>query len=732
MMRKNYSLPNPRRATDIITRCSFSSRISTVTRNFRNVRQFICITLATFFLMTAILFSSEFTQTVYASDGDEANQSIAITVVVPRPEDNQPEAPAQPTIEYIYPIQVWENAINGRREIIRLYELRDNESPNQIPREPFERDGFRFELAEIVRREMPVHNTREHVETVTVSTQTNDLATVIRLLSPTLEYLTDDGYFGILALDVSTIQIKSDGTRTTSHNVTRTREFPHLSSMDTSLIPKTITEGGRTYSLSNVEWRNQGTTAVDYRQVGTSFTAVATYSGTTSRTSTIGYTTTAEYRGQISRIATGRTEFTVQFIGIPIVTPIVNVNQSAADNSSVAYTAADGLDTETLSTEDAAAVTTTPEYTSEPSPAPESVPPVIDTVTVEHVQIGGIVIEREQIILPPEDADDGDIEEDYDMKEQNNETSGFPFGYVGIAVLFVAGLAIAYFAGKKGKAIIGMLKKTSCVVLALLLIGGISESVLANTHAIPNIPAHTAHNHGAQGTALPNSLVPNATTAASSLPSYGFGRGREERAVHFDNQAMNNSANGGTGSNPPRASPIGNSNNTGAIHMNPSFVSGSAPAIHINPSHSPSFSSPHLHVNSNINPYFYGERIGRLTVERLNRTINVIAGATMEAMDFGAGHFSFTGLNYGNTGLIGHNRGRTNGFFSFVRELREGDILILEAGGMTRRYAVAIVYVVDENDFGPLMQFGDHRLTLITCVEYVSSQRRVAVGFFVD
>ena len=104
----------------------------------------------------------------------------------------------------------------------------------------------------------------------------------------------------------------------------------------------------------------------------------------------------------------------------------------------------------------------------------------------------------------------------------------------------------------------------------------------------------------------------------------------------------------------------------------------------------------------------------------------------MSAMDFGAGHFSFSGLNSGNTALIGHNRGSRNGFFSFVRLLQEGDIITLEAGGITRSYAVAMVYYVDETDFSPLMQFGDNRLTLVTCREYHRAQRRIAVAFAVE
>ena len=99
----------------------------------------------------------------------------------------------------------------------------------------------------------------------------------------------------------------------------------------------------------------------------------------------------------------------------------------------------------------------------------------------------------------------------------------------------------------------------------------------------------------------------------------------------------------------------------------------------------------------------------------------------MEAMDSGAGHFSFAGLNVGNTALIWHNRGSA-GFFSFVRLLRAGDIIVLDMGGIVRTYAVSFASIVYETDFSYLQQFGTNRLTLVTCVEYVRNQRRIVVA----
>ena len=626
----------------------------------------------------------------FASE-ERTDGNLAITVVVPTPEEQQNEQIVQvtqsPIISHVYPVHVWESRENGRREIIRVYELRDNESPAQIPRDTFKRDGFRFELAEIVRREIPAHSVIDHVETIELSTQTNDLESIIRLLSPTLEYLRDDGYFGVLALDISSIQIVSQGTTSSNFTATRTREFPHLSNADTSLVPRTITENGRIYNLTNVEWRNQTTTPIDYRQVATTFTAVATYSRVGTRTATIGYTTTATYRGQISRIAVGRTEFTAHFIGIPIVMPILTATgQSSDDTDSIGDGNSDdgsnGNNGNNGSGYDAT------NGTANATPAPEPIPPVIENVTVEHVHIGGIVIEKE-VIPEPEQVSTADYETVADsVGYEDNENSSFPFGHVLIGLLFVGGLVLAYFVGKKGKAMLGAMKKVACVLLACGFLFGAMQ-----------------------------------TAYAAELPPYGFGARSSGNAdtVHVDTRGN------GEVEHTHHTNPNNNSSNTGnAVHFAPNQQHGGN-AIHF----APNRASP---SPMTVTPegYIYGETIGVLTVERLGRRVNVIAGATMSAMDFGAGHFSFTGLNSGNTALIGHNRGRSNGFFDFVRHLQEGDIITLEAGGITRRYAVTTMFTICYSDFSPLAQFNDQRLSLITCVEYQRTQRRVAVAMLIE
>ena len=268
----------------------------------------------TMIILCALLLTA-FPFTAYASDGG----GVLITVVIPQSEPKKETPVPIPPKKYLYPVSTYESQNNGRREIIKTYELSAKEKPEDISRESFTRDGWLYELADITRKETSNTDARDHTESISIDTATNDTAAILKLLAPTMDYQSNDGYTGVLQLDVSSIKVEIAGTKSSSYAVSATREYPHLSSNDTSLIPKTITDGGRTLALSNVNWKTQNYTAIDYDQIPDSYTAVATYTGTASRTTVTGYVTTANYRGKVSKITKGKTVYTAYFVGIPIV-----------------------------------------------------------------------------------------------------------------------------------------------------------------------------------------------------------------------------------------------------------------------------------------------------------------------------------------------------------------------------------------------------------------------------
>jgi len=218
----------------------------------------------------------------------------------------------------LFPIDVQTVTDGGGRRIVKTYILTAEQSPGDIPRDSFTRDGWRYELADITERRTSEMEFRDHTETLEINTETKELNEVIVLLSPTMDYRGDDGYCGLLALDLASINCEAAGYRSGSYTATATREYPHLSSADTSLIPKTITDNGRTLTLAEVSWEVQHYVSVDYDDIPESYRAIAKYTATVSTSSVTGYITTADYTGEVSRVVDGGTVYTVYFSGSEI------------------------------------------------------------------------------------------------------------------------------------------------------------------------------------------------------------------------------------------------------------------------------------------------------------------------------------------------------------------------------------------------------------------------------
>lgn len=108
--------------------------------------------------------------------------------------------------------------------------------------------------------------------------------------------------------------------------------------------------------------------------------------------------------------------------------------------------------------------------------------------------------------------------------------------------------------------------------------------------------------------------------------------------------------------------------------------------------------------------------MGTLTIPKLNKTIKVYEGETLENMKKGIGHFESTSAWDGNVALAGHNRGAA-AYFSFVKNLAVGDKLTYTTPYGTRTYEVYNKVKISETDYSGLAWSADNILTLITCVE---------------
>ena len=203
----------------------------------------------------------------------------------------------------VYPAEVRESEENGIHRIEKVYILSVRDNPAAIPTADFEREGRSYTLLDVIKSDQTETDTKDHIEVITLATDTKDVAAIIQQLEPTLEVTTEDGYTGTLMPDYPGIKVEAAGYKTSSRTITATRSYPNLSDADISLIPRTIQDGGRTLTLADVQWQ----------EAGGFYNASATYSGTASSKCATGYIATVEYKGEVTRTSCDTVLYTATF-----------------------------------------------------------------------------------------------------------------------------------------------------------------------------------------------------------------------------------------------------------------------------------------------------------------------------------------------------------------------------------------------------------------------------------
>ncbi len=204
-----------------------------------------------------------------------------------------------------YPVSVEEYTYGPLDEprIDKVYQLSRNDDPKDIPTGEFDRGGLHYVLLDVVKTDQSETDAKDYTEIVTLETDTKDMAVIIQQLELSMEVTTEDGYTGTLMPDYPGITVEAKGYKTSSRTVTATRSYPNLSDADTSLIPRTIQDGGRTLTLADVQWQ----------EAGGFYNATATYSGTASSKYATGYIATVEYKGEVTRTSCDTVLYTATF-----------------------------------------------------------------------------------------------------------------------------------------------------------------------------------------------------------------------------------------------------------------------------------------------------------------------------------------------------------------------------------------------------------------------------------
>lgn len=230
------------------------------------------------------------------------------------------------------PNEVIKGMDGDQKMIQKVYVLPVEEPDEPIPTDNFVEDGDEYSFVELRRRDNFQADSKEHVEAVTIKSNTNDTQSVIAKFGQTKEVSTDDGYTGTLEADFSTLNIESSGYGEQSYTLTETRVYPNLSNADTSAVPKSITKDDITLELVDIDWNSASSDSIDGQSLTVMYTANATYSGVGTRRYSKGYIATVEYKGTVNKSIVDTVTY-IAFFKAPssesIADPITDENSSA-------------------------------------------------------------------------------------------------------------------------------------------------------------------------------------------------------------------------------------------------------------------------------------------------------------------------------------------------------------------------------------------------------------------
>jgi len=212
-----------------------------------------------------------------------------------------------------YPISVESYMVGDTPGIKKVYQLSLSDDPSGIPTGDFEENGYVYHLLDMTQAHDVGVDTQERTETITQDSSTGKLSEVLKQLEGQKEITTEDGYTGTLLLDHTSVQVQAKGYRTSTKNLSVSRTYPNLSDADLSLVPKTVTDGGHTLTLSNVQWSEQ------VQEDGSlHYTASAVYAGTATSRYATGYIVTANYVGQVAKTNCEIATYTAIYTGTKI------------------------------------------------------------------------------------------------------------------------------------------------------------------------------------------------------------------------------------------------------------------------------------------------------------------------------------------------------------------------------------------------------------------------------
>lgn len=114
----------------------------------------------------------------------------------------------------------------------------------------------------------------------------------------------------------------------------------------------------------------------------------------------------------------------------------------------------------------------------------------------------------------------------------------------------------------------------------------------------------------------------------------------------------------------------------------------------------------------------------QIEIPKINLIAPIAEGTSENIMNEHVGHFEETPKNRGNIGLAAHNRGYKVNYFSNLKLLEKGDLIIYSYKGEISKYSVNETGIIKDTDWSKLEKTKEDKLTLITCLENKPEYRR--------
>ena len=120
-----------------------------------------------------------------------------------------------------------------------------------------------------------------------------------------------------------------------------------------------------------------------------------------------------------------------------------------------------------------------------------------------------------------------------------------------------------------------------------------------------------------------------------------------------------------------------------------------------------------------------------IVIEALHIKAPVLEGVDLDTLRVAAGHFPDTGaVGSGNYCIAGHSSVLYKEYFNNLKNVQTGmEIRLYDdyKNGHYTAYTVTETFIVEPNETWILDDFGDTRVTLVTCTDD-GSQRRIVIG----